>query len=94
MQVLFIKNIHKQTKIGDFMRIEIYKNKNTGDLYRLISKTLINSNNNSKDGMVQFLYQDVLTKGLYYKNEKEFNTEFKLKSIEVDNDEESDGFLN
>lgn len=72
------------------MKIDYYKNKATGDIFKIISKTLVNANKDKKGGMIHILYQDVKTGQLYFKNGKEFDIEFVWKKSTDDCEVEFD----
>ena len=70
------------------MRTDYYKNKKNGNVYKVISRTLVNANNDQKDAMIQVLYQDILTGQLYYRNSEEFSEKFVWYRSEDDCEDE------
>ena len=72
------------------MKKIIYKNNKDKSLYRLVSKTALNGNDSSKESKIQVLLQDTLTGGYIFLNSKQFEQDFTVSHMEVDNDEESD----
>ena len=72
------------------MRTDYYKNKKNGNIYKIISRTLVNANNNQKDDKIQVLYEDVLTEQLYYRNPEEFQEKFVWSRSEDDCEDELD----
>ena len=70
------------------MRTDYYKNKKNGNTYKVISTTLVNANNHRKDGMIQILYEDILTGQLYYRNPEEFSEKFTWFRTEEDCEDE------
>ena len=70
------------------MMTNYYKNKKNGNVYKVISRTLVNANNNQKDAMIQILYEDILTGQLYYRNSEEFSEKFVWYRSEDDCEDE------
>ena len=66
------------------MMTNYYKNKKNGGIYKVLSRNLVNANNDAKDDMVQVLYRDVETGGLYYRNLEEFGEKFEWDRTEDD----------
>lgn len=66
------------------MLTKFYRNKKNNKIYKIISETAINANNEGKDPLIQILYQDIIDKGYYFRRVKEFYAKFELARMEDD----------
>ena len=71
------------------MKTIFYKNKQDQSVFKLITKTAV-VDALCPNAKIQVLLQDVLTGGFLTMSPQQFEQDFTLYHMEVDNDEESD----